>query len=46
MDMHTLLHGPVDEATADAIYRACWQPGTTLQVPERMCPAETAAFDR
>ena len=46
LDVHTLLHGPVDEATADAIYRACARLGTTLQVPERMWPADRAAFDR
>jgi uncharacterized protein (DUF2236 family) len=46
VDMHALLHGPVDEASADAIYRACWQLGTTLQVPEQMWPADRAAFER
>lgn len=46
VDMHTLLHGPVDEATADAIYRACWRLGTTLQVPEQLWPADRAAFER
>ena len=33
MDVHTRLHGPLDEATADAIYRECRRLGTTLQVP-------------
>jgi uncharacterized protein (DUF2236 family) len=46
LDVHTWLHGPVDEATADAIYRACRQLGTTLQVPEQMWPADRAAFER
>lgn len=46
VDMHTLLHGPVDAATADAIYRACWRLGTTLQVPEQLWPADRAAFER
>jgi len=46
VDMHALLHGPVDEASADVIYRACWQLGTTLQVPEQMWPADRAAFER
>ena len=39
MDVHTRLHGPLDEATADAIYRGCRRLGTTLQVPEHMWPA-------
>jgi uncharacterized protein (DUF2236 family) len=46
MDVYTLLHGPLDEATADAIYRECGRLGTTLQVPEHMWPADRAAFDR
>jgi uncharacterized protein (DUF2236 family) len=46
VDVRTLLHGPADEATADAIYRACWRLGTTLQVPEQLWPADRAAFDR
>jgi uncharacterized protein (DUF2236 family) len=33
-DMHALLHGTADDATADAIYRECSRLGTTLQVPE------------
>ena len=46
IDIHTLLHGPVDDATAEAIYRASWQLGTTLQVPAEMWPADRAAFER
>ncbi len=45
MDIHARLHGPVDEATADAIYRQCRWFGTTLQVPEHMWPADRAAFE-
>jgi uncharacterized protein (DUF2236 family) len=45
MDVRTRLHGPVDEATADAIYRECRRFGTTLQVPEHMWPADRAAFE-
>jgi uncharacterized protein (DUF2236 family) len=45
LDVHTRLHGPVDEATADAIYRECRRLGTTLQVPEHMWPADRAAFE-
>ena len=46
IDIHTLLHGPVDDATAEAIYRASWRLGTTLQVPAEMWPADRAAFER
>jgi uncharacterized protein (DUF2236 family) len=46
VDTHTMLHGPVDDATADAIYRECRRIGTTLQVPEHMWPADRAAFER
>jgi uncharacterized protein (DUF2236 family) len=46
IDVHTLLHGPADEAVADAIYRECRRIGTTLQVPEQMWPADRAAFER
>ena len=46
MDVRTRLHGPVDEATADAIYRQCRRLGTTLQVPEHMWPADRAAFEQ
>ena len=45
-DTHTLLRGPVDDATADAIYRESMRLGTTLQVPEDMWPADRAAFER
>ncbi len=46
IDVYTRLHGPLDEATADAIYRECRRLGTTLQVPEHMWPADRDAFDR
>jgi uncharacterized protein (DUF2236 family) len=45
-DVHAMLHGPVDEMVADAIYRECRRLGTTLQVPERMWPADRPAFER
>ncbi len=45
MDVRTRLHGPLDEATADAIYRQCRRFGTSLQVPEHMWPADRAAFE-
>jgi uncharacterized protein (DUF2236 family) len=46
LDVRILLHGPPDEATADAIYQACRRIGTTLQVPADMWPADRAAFER
>ncbi len=46
VDIHMLLHGPADDATADAIYRECRRLGTTLQVPGHMWPADRAAFER
>lgn len=46
IDVFALLHGPADEAVADAIYRDCRAIGTTLQVPEKLWPADRAAFER
>jgi uncharacterized protein (DUF2236 family) len=46
IEVHTLLHGPADEAVADAIYRDCRRLGATLQVPGQMWPADRAAFER
>jgi ER-bound oxygenase mpaB/B'/Rubber oxygenase, catalytic domain len=37
-DVHALLHGRVDDAAADAVYRECRQLGTTLRVPEGIWP--------
>jgi uncharacterized protein (DUF2236 family) len=45
-DVHALLYGPADDATADAIYRECSRLGTTLQVPPDMWPGDRAAFGR
>jgi uncharacterized protein (DUF2236 family) len=38
------LHGPMDDATADAFYRYAARFGTTLQVPEDMWPVDRHAF--
>jgi uncharacterized protein (DUF2236 family) len=46
IDVHTLLHGPPRREDADAIYRECRRLATTLQVPERMWPADRTAFER
>lgn len=45
VDQHEFLHGPLDHATADAVYRDAKRLGTTLQVPERMWPPDRVAFD-
>jgi len=45
VDQHEFLHGPLDDESADAVYRDAKRLGTTLQVPERMWPADRAAFD-
>jgi uncharacterized protein (DUF2236 family) len=45
VDQHEFLHGPLDDASADAVYRDAKRLGTTLQVPERMWPSGRAAFD-
>jgi uncharacterized protein (DUF2236 family) len=39
------LYGPLDEATADAVYRDAERLGTTLQVREDMWPPDRVAFD-
>lgn len=46
MDIHAMLHSPVDDAIADAIYRECRRLGTTLQVPLQLWPPDPAAFER
>ncbi|MEU4342159.1 oxygenase MpaB family protein [Nocardia sp. NPDC023852] len=43
-DLHERLHGPMDEATADAFYQHGARLGTTLQMPEEMWPADRRAF--
>jgi uncharacterized protein (DUF2236 family) len=45
VDQHEFLHGPLDDATAESVYRDGKRLGTTLQVPERMWPADRDAFD-
>ena len=44
VDQHEFLHGPLDETSADAVYRDAKRLGTTLQVHEDMWPADRAAF--
>lgn len=45
VDIMRRLHGPTDEALADAFYGYAHHLGTTLQVPREMWPADRAAFD-
>ena len=45
IDQHEFLYGPLDDESADAIYRDAGKLGTTLQVREDMWPADRVAFD-
>jgi len=45
VDMHESLYGPLDDASADAVYLDARKLGTTLQVREAMWPADRASFD-
>ncbi|MGK8522303.1 oxygenase MpaB family protein [Nocardia asteroides] len=45
LDLYERMHGPMDEATADAFYRLGARLGTTLQMPEAMWPADRRAFE-
>jgi uncharacterized protein (DUF2236 family) len=45
VDMHEFLHGPLDDASADAVYADARTLGTTLQVRDGMWPADRQAFD-
>lgn len=45
VDLIQKLHGPLDDATADALYRHCAYFGTTLQVRPEMWPPDREAFD-
>lgn len=44
VDQHEFLYGPLDESSADAVYRDAARLGTTLQVRADMWPADRAAF--
>jgi len=46
VDMIEKMHGPLDDATADALYAHGARFGTTLQMPAEAWPADRAAFDR
>ena len=46
VDFIERMHGPMDDATADALYAYCARFGTTLQVREDMWPANREKFAR
>jgi len=46
VDVYTKMHGPLDEASADALYRHGARFATTLQVRPEMWPVDRAAFGR
>jgi len=45
VDQHEFLYGPLDDASADAVYSDARRLATTLQVRDDMWPADRAAFD-
>jgi uncharacterized protein (DUF2236 family) len=45
VDQHEFLYGPLDDETAETVYRDARRLGTTLQVRDSMWPADRAAFD-
>ncbi|HEU4361981.1 MAG TPA: oxygenase MpaB family protein [Mycobacterium sp.] len=45
VDQYEFLHGPLDDASADAVYQDARRLGTTLQVRDDMWPPDRAAFD-
>ncbi|BBZ13378.1 oxygenase MpaB family protein [Mycobacterium branderi] len=45
VDQHEFLHGPLDDASADAVYHDAKRLGTTLQVRDGMWPPDRVAFD-
>ncbi len=44
--VHRIVNGPLDDATADALYRDYSRLGTVLQVPPDAWPSDRAAFAR
>lgn len=44
-DFYERLHCPLDDDTADWLYRQCSRLGTTLQVREEQWPEDRASFD-
>jgi uncharacterized protein (DUF2236 family) len=46
IQVHELLHGPLDAALADEVHAASADLGMSLQVPAGAWPADRGAFDR
>lgn len=46
VDLYEHMHGELDEAAADGLYRFCSRLGTSLQVKESMWPADREEFAR
>lgn len=44
--LHGLIYGPLDDDTADAVYREYSRLGTSLQVPPELWPHDRTAFRR
>lgn len=44
-DGRTLFLGPMDDETADGLYKYCHRLGTSLQVPREAWPEDRAAFE-
>jgi uncharacterized protein (DUF2236 family) len=45
LDQHEFLYGPLDDASAEAVYRDAKTLGTTLQARDDMWPPDRSAFD-
>lgn len=45
VDQHEYLYGPLDDESAEAVYRDAARLGTTLQVRADMWPADRVAFE-
>ncbi|MFI7002882.1 oxygenase MpaB family protein [Nocardia sp. NPDC050175] len=43
-DLYTRMHGPLDPATAEALYQYSARLGTTLQMRQELWPADRAEF--
>lgn len=44
--LHSLIYGPLEDATADQVYLDYSRLGTSLQVPPELWPTDRAAFRR
>jgi uncharacterized protein (DUF2236 family) len=46
VDVHHLVHGPLDESVADELYAASALLGTALQMPAERWPSDRSAFEK